>query len=190
MRVRAAPARSRAHPAWLCGKSTGLALASIVARRGKAGEAAAFLHASYGIAPPDGPRRVEKNGVALIGIGREQWFATAAPARAAGFVADLAARLAGKAAVADHSDGRLMLRLAGPRVRAVLAKGVPIDLHPRAFKPGDAAQTQVAHIGVLIAQIDDAPTYELLAARSFTGSLWSWLEASALEFGLEIAGDG
>ena len=76
------------------------------------------------------------------------------------------------------------------QARDLLAKGVPIDLHPRAFKPGDAAQTQVAHIGVLIAQIDDAPTYELLAARSFTGSLWSWLEASALEFGLEIAGGG
>ena len=39
----------------------------------------------------------------------------------------------------DQSDSRLVLRLSGPRVRDVLAKGVPVDLHPKAFKPGDVA---------------------------------------------------
>ena len=31
----------------------------------------------------------------------------------------------------DQSDARLVLRLRGPRVRDVLAKGVPVDLHPK-----------------------------------------------------------
>jgi sarcosine oxidase subunit gamma len=38
-------------------------------------------------------------------------------------------------------------------------------------------------------QLDDAPTYELAVARSLALSLWHWLEASAAEFGLELAAD-
>jgi methylglutamate dehydrogenase subunit D len=30
-----------------------------------------------------------------------------------------------------------VLRITSPRVRDALAKGVAIDLHPRAFRPGD-----------------------------------------------------
>ena len=41
------------------------------------------------------------------------------------------ARALGVAAVSDQSDARLVLRVSGPRVRDVLAKGVPVDLHPR-----------------------------------------------------------
>ena len=41
-------------------------------------------------------------------------------------------------------------------MRDVLAKGVPLDLHPKAFKPGDVATTLVAYIGVQIDLLDDA----------------------------------
>jgi sarcosine oxidase subunit gamma len=95
-------------------------------------------------------------------------------------------RLAGLASITDHSDGRVVLRLSGHRVRAVLAKGIPIDLHHRSFKTGDIASTLVAHIGVQIQQLDDRPTYQLMAFRSFAGSLWSWLIKSAAEYGYEI----
>ena len=63
---------------------------------------------------------------------------------------------------------------------------MPIDLHPRAFKPGDTAVTCVAHIGVQLWQIDDAPTYEFAVARSLAQSFWHWLEASAAEYGLDL----
>ena len=86
----------------------------------------------------------------------------------------------------DQSDARLVLLLSGPRVRDVLAKGVPVDLHPKAFKPGDVANTIVAHIGVQIDMLDDAPIYQLTAPRSTAGSFWSWLTASAAEFGYEV----
>jgi hypothetical protein len=44
------------------------------------------------------------------------------------------------------------------RVRDVLAKGVPLDLHPRSFRTGDVASTLVAYIGVQIQQLDERPT--------------------------------
>ena len=94
--------------------------------------------------------------------------------------------LAGLASIADQSDGRVVLRLRGDRVRDVLAKGVPVDLHPRSFKTGDVASTLVAYIGVQIQQLDDRPTFQLMAFRSLAGSLWSWLTKSAAEFGAEF----
>jgi sarcosine oxidase subunit gamma len=94
--------------------------------------------------------------------------------------------LAGLASIADQSDGRVVLRLSGDRARDVLAKGIPVDLHPRGFRTGDVASTVVAHIGVQIQQLDDRPTFQLIALRSFAGSLWSWLAKSAAEFGYEI----
>ena len=72
----------------------------------------------------------------------------------------------------------------------MLAKGIAIDLHPRAFKPGDVALTIAAHIGVQLWQVDEAPTYEIAVPRSLAKSLWAWLSASAAEFGYEVASGG
>ena len=102
------------------------------------------------------------------------------------FAATLRAVLGPFAAVTDQSDARLVLRLSGPRVRDVLAKGVAVDLHPKAFKPGDVTSTLVAYVGVQIDMLDAAPTYQLTAPRSMAGTLWSWLSASAAEFGYDV----
>ena len=63
--------------------------------------------------------------------------------------------------------------------------GVPPDLHPKVFKPGDVATTLVAYIGVQLDRIDEA-TFQLTAPRSMAGSFWSWLSASAAEFGYDV----
>jgi len=78
-----------------------------------------------------------------------------------------------------------VLQLSGPRVRDVLAKGLAIDLHPKAFKPGDVANTLIAYVGVQIDMLDDA-TWQLTAPRSMAGTFWSWLSASAAEFGYDV----
>lgn len=98
-------------------------------------------------------------------------------------------RLAGvaeqKASLLDQSDGLALLRLSGPNVRDALAKGLPIDLHPRAFSTGDTAITAIAHVTAQIWQTSDAPVFELAVARSFAASFWNWLEHAAAEYGLE-----
>jgi methylglutamate dehydrogenase subunit D len=165
---------------------TDLALATVMARRGKDGELARAVAAAYGIDLPAGPRVARNAGVSFAGIGVGQWMTVAEPPKAADFVRSLRERLVGLASVTDQSDGRVVLRLSGERVREALAKGVPVDLHPRSFKAGDVASTLVAYIGVQIEQIDDRPTYQLMAFRSLAGSLWSWLTKSAAEFGYEV----
>jgi sarcosine oxidase subunit gamma len=166
---------------------TDLAFASVICKREKHFALFNAVHTAFGIALPDGPRRVTRGHVTLAGIGRDQWLATADGADAAGFAARVRARLGPFAAVSDQSDARLVLRVSGERVRHVLAKGVPIDLHPKAFKPGDIACTVVGYINTQIDMLDDA-TFQLAAPRSMAGSFWSWLTASAAEFGYEVRG--
>ena len=163
-----------------------LACASVIMKRGKRATLVSAVDTAFGVALPAGPRRATAGLVTFAGTGRDQWMASAEGAEAVGFATKLRARIGPFAAVTDQSDARLVLRLSGPRVREVLAKGVPVDLHPKAFKPGDVATTLVAYIGVQIDMLDDAPSYQLTAPRSMAGSFWSWLTASAAEFGYDV----
>lgn len=163
-----------------------MALASVTARRGRTAALADAVNARYGIALPDGPRRATNDAMTFAGVGPGQWIASAGTVAVAGFVARLKSDLGAFAAVVDQSDSRLIVRLSGPHVRDVLAKGISVDLHPRVFRSGDVATTLVAHVGVQLDLLDDAPTFQLTASRSMAGSFWSWLTASAAEFSYQV----
>jgi sarcosine oxidase subunit gamma len=165
---------------------TDVAFASVIAKRGKRFALINAVNTAFGIALPDGPRRATRGAITFAGTGPDQWIASAEGSEAAGFAVRLRGRIGPFAAVSDQSDSRLVLRLSGPHVRDVLAKGAPVDLHPKAFKAGDVAGTLISYIGVQIDMLDDAPTYQLTAPRSMAGSFWSWLSASAAEFGYEV----
>jgi sarcosine oxidase subunit gamma len=167
-----------------------LSLASVIARRGEADALLTLAKSAYGLDLPLVPRRVST----LLPDGRHMAFAWAGPAQwlairdgIGAFEVELVAALGTRAMIAEQGDGRCVLRVSGPKARQVLAKGLPIDLDPRVFKPGDVALSVAAHVNVHLWQLDDAPTYEMSVMRSFAGSFWSWLEASAAEFGYEVA---
>ena len=164
---------------------TDLSFASVIAKRGKRDQLISAVETAYGVALPKGPRRVTRGSVTFAGTGPDQWIASAEGPEAPNFAARVRARIGLFAAISDQTDARLVLRLSGPKVRDVLAKGVPLDLHPKVFKPGDVATTLVAYIGVQLDRIDEA-TFQLTAPRSMAGSFWSWLSASAAEFGYDV----
>ena len=78
-------------------------------------------------------------------------------------------------AVVDVSAGRAGLVLSGSTARALLEHGCSVDLHPRSFGPGRAAQTELALTHALVLAIDDAPTYWVYVRPSFAGYLADWL---------------
>jgi sarcosine oxidase subunit gamma len=137
----------------------------------------------YGIEPPYRPRAVPGEKLDLVWAGPSQWLAVSVRP---GMSAELASNLQGIAAVSDQTDARAVLRLRGSRVRDTLAKGCPVDLHPRAFRRGDTFITAIGGIGVQVwwADVDDA--LHLAVPRSMAGSFWSWLLPSAHEFGVEV----
>lgn len=164
-----------------------LALASVMARKGCLQPLAARIQEAFGVALPQTPRRAAAAGIAFTWAGPGHWLASSETQAGDAFEARLADLLGGLAAVADQSDGRSVIRVGGPRAREALGKGVLIDLHPRAFGPGDAAVTTIAHIGAHFWQVDDAPSYEFTVSRSFAADFWRWLVAAAAEFGVNVA---
>jgi sarcosine oxidase subunit gamma len=168
------------------GERAGLAFCVISAGANKASEVAAKMHLVTGLDLPMGPKRVSKNGIALIGTAPGQWLAVAESKEARALPAMLGVALKGLATVVELSDGKAVLRISGPRARDTLAKGCSLDLNPRVFKPGSAATTPVALIDCVIWQVDEAPTYDLAVPTSYAESFWSWLTASAAEYGYTV----
>ncbi|MBO0741145.1 MAG: hypothetical protein J2P51_06945 [Hyphomicrobiaceae bacterium] len=158
----------------------------MAARKARRGDLSAAVRSVFGVDLPATPRRVVGRTIAFVWQGPDQWLASQHPAPKDGMEA-LLAPLADLASLVDQSHGRTLFALSGSCVREALGKGVAIDLHPRAFRPGDAASTLVAHIPVHLWQVDDRPSYEFAIARSLAQSFWHWLTAAAGEYGLRFA---
>jgi methylglutamate dehydrogenase subunit D len=162
-------------------------IANVIARTDRALAVAKILSTLAGADVIDRPARAGTT-TAVTGIAPGQWLVTRRTQPI--LTSELTSRLTNLGAVIDQSHSRIVLELSGANARDTLAKGVPIDLDPSVFKPGHAAQTAASHLNVQIALLDDAPTFELITAASTAGSFWSWLIASAAEFGIDIATDG
>ncbi|MBS0393287.1 MAG: sarcosine oxidase subunit gamma [Proteobacteria bacterium] len=176
--------RAGAEPGLIVRECAGLALASVLARRGALERASMAVRTAFGVDLPLAPRAADGRGVTFIWSGPAQWIAEfPAPVDVETV---LAAALGDAAAICDQSHSRLVIDVTGPRVREVLAKGVPVDLHPDAFEVGDVAVTSAHHVGLQLRQLSVAPAYRLSVPRSYAGSFWTWLEHSAAEFGYEV----
>jgi len=139
---------------------------------------------NFGLALPMQPRWEEGGGMRAIWTGPKRWLVLG-PADTATI---LRGELGDAASIADQTDARVILTVSGARARDALAKGIGIDLHPSAFRTGDAAVTQAARMAVTLWQLDDTPAYALAVARSYAGSLAEWLAGAAAEFGLLVVG--
>lgn len=168
-----------------------VSLASVLARGGDEAAARAAVQHTLGLTLPPTGRVAVHGQLALLGVGPGQWFAVSTPVAAdEDFEARLGQIFAGSASLFDQSGGRIVLELAGPRVRDVLAKGFAIDLHPAAFGPGQVAATLVSHLNVQLWQVSDEPRYRVFVVRTYFGSFWRWLAASAAEYGGEVLAPG
>jgi len=81
-----------------------------------------------------------------------------------------------------QTDARICIRVSGPKARELMSRGCRLDLHPDVVSAGFCAQTPMAQVGVLLHQVDDAPTYDLYVYSGFARSFWHWLETTAAQF--------
>lgn len=164
---------------------TSLSIVTIIARKGKAKALSAAMEKHYATPCPAPGGSATGRAVTLHWSGADQWFVVAQNRKEGALFAELVKRLAGLASVSDQSHGRVTLAISGINARDVLAKGTPVDLHPRAFGLGRCAVTQMAHIGVHIAQVG-ADEFEVSLFRGFAVSFWEWLTEMSCEFGYEV----
>jgi sarcosine oxidase subunit gamma len=176
-----------------CGKTgvtvatrEGLGVASLIVGAGGEAALAQAVKARFGLDLPMTPAATQSAAHALLWAGPGQWLLIAGTR--AGFDEDIRA-LSGFAAVSEQSDGKAVLRLSGSKIREALAKGCKVDLHPSAFPVDAVALTSIAYIGVHLRRAADGPdgaVFDIMVARSMAGSFWSWLSASAAEFGCTV----
>ena len=116
-----------------------------------------------------------------IWLGPDEWLVLATT-DAVALADQLTAAIADDPGLAlDVSANRTVLDLAGPSARAVLEKGCPVDLHPRAFGPGSAVSTTLARVPVLLWQTGET-SYRLLPRSSFADYVARWLLDAMTEF--------
>lgn len=168
----------------------GYTAAHLAARKGADGDLTRAFEQTYGIALPGTGTMATGSSVTALWAGPSQWliFAPSQDGR------DLEQELRGKipgglASIADQSDARTFVRVSGPSSRRLLAKLLPIDVHPRAFDAGAVAITHAAHIGVMVWRSDKLRTsdcFMLACSRSYAHSFWHELMEAAGEFGVSV----
>lgn len=84
------------------------------------------------------------------------------------------------AAVTDVSDAASCLRLSGPAVLDVLAKGCPLDLET--LPERSAVQTLLGHLDMLLLAQSPGEVYDLHVRTSLAAFAWDWLADAAEEF--------
>jgi sarcosine oxidase subunit gamma len=164
----------------------GLALATVLARKGVSQRLTEGVRKRFEVELPTVSQRTAASDVAFAGTGPGAWLAIAENGGNE-FAARLMGDLDGLASVSDQSDGYVLIRLSGARVRDTLAKLIPIDLHPRAFEVGAVASTVASHIGVTLWRLADEPdaaaVFEIVMFRSLARSFWHALAEAAAEYG-------
>ena len=147
------------------------------------------VSAALGIEPVAEPlTAVRRRDVAMLWLGPDEWLVVTPERRAERIERALRGALEGRhAALSDVSHGRTVIALSGPDARALLAKGCPLDFHPRVFTPGRCAQSRLAKCQALIHQVGEAPAFEIHVHRSFAQYAWTWLMDAGQEFGVRVA---
>lgn len=166
-------------------RRSGLAAVQLDARRGKAEALRGAVADAFGIGLPDPGRAISAGDMRALWLGPDRWLVLAAGDHG------LEARLRAVAEpaggiVVDQGHGRAVLRVEGPLVRAVLAKGTGVDLHPRTFAENAVAQTALFHLAVTLDRRRGTGTFDIHAMRGFARSLYESLCEAAAEFGYRV----
>ncbi len=132
----------------------------------------AMFHAAVervlGVALPtaSGERAVAGERVA-IWMGPDEWLIQSTQDMAADLERGFREALGSQYyAVVDVSSGYTVIDIEGANVRAVLASGCPLDLHPRAFVEGQCAQTHFFKAGITLCRNGD-DRFQVILRRSF-----------------------
>jgi sarcosine oxidase subunit gamma len=162
---------------------------AIVNIRGNAGDLvfSGAVKAATGLDLPVANTVSMGDDIRILWLGPDEWWVVSSNAQRAELIERLRQSFSGQhTAVVDVSESRSVITIAGPAAREVLARGISLDLHPRAFGPGQCAQTGMAKANIVLHQIDNQPSYEIYILKSFGDYLWRWIGLVAEDFGLAI----
>ena len=162
-----------------------LALLQVLAFVSEADQVGADLAAALALPLPAGNRLSGDSRKSVRSVAPGVWL-VAGDLGALPDAATLRATLAARASVVDLGQARCALQLRGAAAARTLAKFCGLDLDPSAFPTGSATNTRFGHVGMHLARIDDAPTFELLVFRGYAEFVFDALCEGAAEFGFRV----
>lgn len=136
---------------------------------------AAFMAAVQnviGCRPPEKANTVARgNGYDMLWLGPDEWLVRSDSAHDAARTAPLQGKLGSAfnglfASAVDVGSGYTVLEITGAKVRDVLARGCPLDLHPKLFGAGQCAQSHYFKASMTLLY-SGADCFELVVRRSF-----------------------
>ncbi|WP_179401342.1 sarcosine oxidase subunit gamma [Burkholderia guangdongensis] len=122
-----------------------------------------------GCQPPAAPNTVAKSAAYdVLWLGPDEWLVRSnGPVQAGVLEAKLAEAVQGTySAAVDVGSGFTVVEITGERVRDVLARGCPLDLHPSLLQPGQCAQSHYFKASIVLVPTGD-DTFEIVVRRSF-----------------------
>ncbi len=131
-------------------------------------------------------------GVTAIWLGPDEWWLVTPAGEETAIKSRLDVALFGTPSlVTDVTDYYTAIALEGAKAREMLMKLATIDLHPRAFKAGDAVSANFARAVAVLRQTRDGagrqgPAFEILIRISMADYLWCVLAEAGHEWGLPI----
>lgn len=127
-------------------------------------------------------RAGENNRFVALPLAPGQWALLSKSDQGPDFGQKIQHEIVGLGYVSEQSDARVCFEISGRDARELMSRGCALDLHPTSVSKGFCAQTMMAHIGVLIYQNNDEPTYQLYVYSGFARSFWHWLDETAAQF--------
>lgn len=136
---------------------------------------AAFVRAVenvIGCRPPEKANTIVRgDGYDMLWLGPDEWLVRSATAHDATRTAPLQAKLSAAfvgvfASAVDIGSGYTVLEITGTRTREVLARGCPLDLHPKLFGAGQCAQSHYFKASMTLLPTG-ADSFDIVVRRSF-----------------------
>jgi sarcosine oxidase subunit gamma len=156
-----------------------LALAMLRSHRARAMGSAARVGLACGLPAPLRPNTTSERGeVRLSWIEPGAWLFAGPPAEVRAAVDAIeAANAQPFVLAAEVSAARMAFEIGGPRARALIATGCPLDLHP--MRAGHCASSLFNDMAVWIDQLTDEPKFRILCDRALASGLWAQLGDAA-----------
>lgn len=160
------------------------ALVQITARKGRQNDVAATVGRVLSLDLPAPGHATNGSGRTAIWVQPGSWLIRAPGDQQGELATSLRQSLVGIAAVVDQSHGRSVIELSGKHAQAVLARLCRLDLHERAFAPGNSASTLVGHVSCQLFRLESpVPSFGLIVGSTFAEWLLDEIQAAASSYG-------
>jgi sarcosine oxidase subunit gamma len=121
-------------------------------------------------------------------LGPDEWLLIGPEVDSEAIAAEIVAALGDHFhALVDIGHRNVAIEVKGPHAADIINAGCPLDLFDASFPTGSGTRTLLGKAEIVLARIDDAPTYRVECWRSFATYVHGFLAEAARDFDVAIA---